>query len=91
MDTTYSIEFVPAVIPAPTMRRVRDKMPWRVWLVAVIVFWERAAFWGITAPWRKSQMIQCKRKHTHLTLGSQKITWKTLHTILRMKSPVLWD
>ncbi|KAF1974102.1 MFS general substrate transporter [Bimuria novae-zelandiae CBS 107.79] len=32
--------------------RVRDRIPWRVWIVAIIVFWERAAFWGITAPWQ---------------------------------------
>ncbi|KAF2030730.1 PTR2-domain-containing protein [Setomelanomma holmii] len=34
------------------MRRVRDSVPWRLWAVALIGFWERAAFWGLTAPWR---------------------------------------
>lgn len=28
-------------------------MPWQLWMVAMIAFWERAAFWGITGPWRK--------------------------------------
>jgi hypothetical protein len=27
-------------------RRVPDKLPTALWLVAVIGFWERAAFWG---------------------------------------------
>ncbi|KAH6625918.1 POT family-domain-containing protein [Boeremia exigua] len=27
-------------------------MPWQLWVVAVIAFWERAAFWGITGPWQ---------------------------------------
>ena len=35
------------------LRRVRDDVPWRLWAVAFISFWERATFWGITAPWRK--------------------------------------
>ncbi|KAL6705479.1 peptide transporter ptr2 [Coniothyrium glycines] len=35
-----------------SMRRIKDKLPWRVWLVAVIAFWERAAFWGLTTPWQ---------------------------------------
>lgn len=34
------------------LRRVRGEVPWRLWIVAVIGFWERAAFWGLTAPWR---------------------------------------
>jgi hypothetical protein len=34
------------------LRRVREDVPWRLWVVAVIGFWERAAFWGLTAPWR---------------------------------------
>ncbi|CAO2651366.1 Nn.00g039360.m01.CDS01 [Neocucurbitaria sp. VM-36] len=34
------------------LRRVRDSVPWRLWVVAVIGFWERAAFWGLTAPWQ---------------------------------------
>ncbi|KAF3036871.1 peptide transporter ptr2 [Didymella keratinophila] len=34
------------------MRRVRDDLPWQLWIVAVIAFWERAAFWGITGPWQ---------------------------------------
>jgi len=35
------------------LRRVRDDVPWRLWAVAFISFWERATFWGITAPWRE--------------------------------------
>jgi hypothetical protein len=35
------------------LRRVREDVPWRLLAVAVIGFWERAAFWGLTAPWRK--------------------------------------
>lgn len=34
------------------LRRVRDHIPWRLWAVALIGFWERAAFWGLTAPWQ---------------------------------------
>ncbi|KAF2821522.1 MFS general substrate transporter [Ophiobolus disseminans] len=34
------------------LRRVRDGVPWRLWIVAVIGFCERAAFWGLTAPWQ---------------------------------------
>ncbi|KAH7076144.1 POT family-domain-containing protein [Paraphoma chrysanthemicola] len=34
------------------MRRVRDNVPWRLWAVALVGFWERAAFWGLTAPWQ---------------------------------------
>jgi POT family proton-dependent oligopeptide transporter len=33
-------------------RRVRDSVSWRLWVVALIGFWERAAFWGLTAPWQ---------------------------------------
>ncbi|KAL5115346.1 peptide transporter ptr2 [Pleosporales sp. CAS-2024a] len=33
-------------------KRVRDNVPWRLWVVALIGFWERAAFWGLTAPWQ---------------------------------------
>lgn len=39
------------------MRRVRDDMPWQIWIVAVIAFWERASFWGITGPWRKFYFV----------------------------------
>lgn len=35
------------------LRRVRDNVPWRLWVVAVIGLWEKAAFWGMLAPWRK--------------------------------------
>ncbi|KAF2686280.1 MFS general substrate transporter [Lentithecium fluviatile CBS 122367] len=34
------------------LRHVRDDVPWRLWVVAFISFWERATFWGITAPWQ---------------------------------------
>lgn len=40
------------------LRRVRDSIPWRVWIVALIGFWERAAFWGLTAPWRKQSQTE---------------------------------
>lgn len=39
------------------LRRVRDDIPLRVWLVASVSFWERASFWGLTAPWRKNNLI----------------------------------
>lgn len=32
--------------------RTREKIPWRVLSVAMLALFERAAFWGITAPWR---------------------------------------
>ncbi|EMD93098.1 hypothetical protein COCC4DRAFT_206370 [Bipolaris maydis ATCC 48331] len=34
------------------LRRVPDRVPTMVWIVAVAGFWERAAFWGIAAPWQ---------------------------------------
>ncbi|KAF2792805.1 hypothetical protein K505DRAFT_245859, partial [Melanomma pulvis-pyrius CBS 109.77] len=34
------------------LRRVVDSIPMRLWAVAVIAFWERFTFWGLTAPWR---------------------------------------
>ncbi|KAF1997058.1 peptide transporter PTR2-A [Amniculicola lignicola CBS 123094] len=34
------------------LRRVVDHIPRRLWIVAVIGFFERASFWGITAPWQ---------------------------------------
>lgn len=34
------------------LRRVVDDIPPRLWAVAIIGFWERFAFWGMTAPWR---------------------------------------
>ncbi|KAH3907993.1 hypothetical protein HBI56_150630 [Parastagonospora nodorum] len=34
------------------LRRVRDSVPWRLWVVAVIGLWEKAAFWGMLAPWQ---------------------------------------
>ncbi|KAG9187609.1 hypothetical protein G6011_05480 [Alternaria panax] len=37
---------------APEMRRVSGKIPWQLWVVALIGFWERATFWGLTAPWQ---------------------------------------
>lgn len=35
------------------LRRVRDSVPWRLWAVAAISLFERAAFWALLAPWRK--------------------------------------
>jgi POT family proton-dependent oligopeptide transporter len=49
------------------LRRVKDSVPWRLWIVALIVFWERAAFWGLLAPWRTyislvlSDMLLCEK------------------------------
>jgi POT family proton-dependent oligopeptide transporter len=43
--------------PNRELRRIRDDVDCRVWLVAIIVFWERAAFWGMTAPWRRSSSV----------------------------------
>ncbi|KAF2187326.1 PTR2-domain-containing protein [Zopfia rhizophila CBS 207.26] len=34
------------------LRRVVDDIPRRLWVVAIIAFWERFTFWGITAPWQ---------------------------------------
>ncbi|KAL5410106.1 hypothetical protein PMIN04_010764 [Paraphaeosphaeria minitans] len=34
------------------LRRVRDDISIRLWTVASISFWEKAAFWGLTAPWQ---------------------------------------
>ncbi|KAF2651589.1 PTR2-domain-containing protein [Lophiostoma macrostomum CBS 122681] len=34
------------------LRRVVDHIPLRLWAVALIGFWERFTFWGLTAPWQ---------------------------------------
>ncbi|ORX90763.1 POT family-domain-containing protein [Clohesyomyces aquaticus] len=34
------------------LRRVVDRIPNRVWVVAIVAFFERFAFWGVTAPWQ---------------------------------------
>jgi POT family proton-dependent oligopeptide transporter len=34
------------------VRRVIDDIPVRLYAVAVIGFWERFTFWGLTAPWQ---------------------------------------
>ncbi|KAE8829323.1 hypothetical protein HRS9122_09138 [Pyrenophora teres f. teres] len=34
------------------LRRVKDEISWKLWAVAFIGFWERATFWGLTAPWQ---------------------------------------
>ncbi|KAF1917467.1 major facilitator superfamily domain-containing protein [Ampelomyces quisqualis] len=34
------------------LRRVRDSVPWRLWAVAAISLFERAAFWALLAPWQ---------------------------------------
>ncbi|KAF2629434.1 PTR2-domain-containing protein [Macroventuria anomochaeta] len=51
------------------MRRVRDDMPWQLWVVAVIAFWERAAFWGITGPWRHSNTENYMQHPSHYEEG----------------------
>jgi len=53
-------------------------MPWRVWIVALIGFWERAAFWGLTAPWQNymEHPSQYDQRQTPgaLGLGQEKAT-----------------
>ena len=53
LDMSSSVGHSEFIRAADEPRRVRDDVPWRLWLVAVIGFWERAAFWGLTAPWRQ--------------------------------------
>jgi len=60
------------------LRRVTGDIPFRLWIVASIGFWERAAFWGLTAPWRKhilffvskhlSNLINLSTRKLHATL-----------------------
>lgn len=56
----------PGIVPDSTMtpmqkpnnlRRVADAVPGRLWIVALVGFFERAAFWGLTAPWRESNTL----------------------------------
>jgi POT family proton-dependent oligopeptide transporter len=47
------------------LRRVRDHVPWRLWAVAAIGFWERAAFWGLLAPWRKYTTLDISSDEVH--------------------------
>ncbi|KAF2742836.1 PTR2-domain-containing protein [Sporormia fimetaria CBS 119925] len=53
------------VCPSPAdvkhLRRVPDDIPARLWAVAVIGFWERFTFWGLTAPWQN--YIENAREH----------------------------
>lgn len=44
-------------------RRVRDSIPRRLWAVAILAFWERAAFWGATAPWQNYMQNPGHYKH----------------------------
>jgi dipeptide/tripeptide permease len=37
----------------PAVRKVVGKIPFNVWIVAVIAFAERFCFYGLTAPFRK--------------------------------------
>ncbi|KAH8702883.1 hypothetical protein GQ44DRAFT_717147, partial [Phaeosphaeriaceae sp. PMI808] len=48
-----SVSYITSEEHVSGLRRVRDSVPWRLWVVLMIAFWERAAFWGLTAPWRK--------------------------------------
>ena len=41
-----------AAVEHHRLRRVRDKLPLRLWIVASISFWEKASFWSLTAPWQ---------------------------------------
>ena len=45
-----------AVLNTAHLRRVRDDIPLRLWVVALVAFAERFTFWGITAPWRESRV-----------------------------------
>ena len=42
----------PPIVAEERLRRVRDQIPPRLWLAASVSFWEKAAFWGLTAPWQ---------------------------------------
>lgn len=60
------------------LRRVRDAIPTRVWVAASISLSEKAAFWGMTAPWQN--YMQHPQRLTHdetpgaLGLGQSKAT-----------------
>lgn len=42
------------VVEDRPLRRVVDELPTRLWIVAIVGFWERFTFWGVTIPWRTS-------------------------------------
>ncbi|KAL5425205.1 hypothetical protein PMIN06_003680 [Paraphaeosphaeria minitans] len=60
------------------LRRVRDDIPVRLWTVASISFWEKAAFWGLTAPWQNYMQHPPRLTHEEtpgaLGLGQVKAT-----------------
>ncbi|KAF9729965.1 oligopeptide transporter [Paraphaeosphaeria minitans] len=60
------------------LRRVRDDIPVRLWTVASISFWEKAAFWGLTAPWQNYMQHPPRLTHKEtpgaLDLGQVKAT-----------------
>ncbi|OAG04592.1 peptide transporter PTR2-A [Paraphaeosphaeria sporulosa] len=60
------------------LRRVRDDIPVRLWIVASISFWEKAAFWGLTAPWQNYMQHPARLTHEEtpgaLGLGQVKAT-----------------
>ncbi|KAL5400992.1 hypothetical protein PMIN04_013141, partial [Paraphaeosphaeria minitans] len=60
------------------LRRVRDDIPVHLWTVASISFWEKAAFWGLTAPWQNYMQHPPRLTHKEtpgaLGLGQVKAT-----------------
>ncbi|KAF9729784.1 oligopeptide transporter [Paraphaeosphaeria minitans] len=60
------------------LRRVRDSIPVRLWTVASISFWGKAAFWGLTAPWQNYMQHPPRLTHEDtpgaLGLGQVKAT-----------------
>lgn len=51
--STVSSRSAPAAtVIEERLRRVRDQIPLRLWIAVSISFWEKAAFWGLTAPWQ---------------------------------------
>lgn len=52
IETYYSRSQARVNSSTESIRRVRDKVPWRLWYVGAIALWEQAAFWAMTVPWR---------------------------------------
>ncbi|PSN74706.1 hypothetical protein BS50DRAFT_643157 [Corynespora cassiicola Philippines] len=51
-----------------SLRRVKENIPIRLWIVAIIGLWERASFWGLTAPFQ-NYMENPPTSHTPGALG----------------------
>ncbi|KAF1970815.1 MFS general substrate transporter [Bimuria novae-zelandiae CBS 107.79] len=52
LSTTGSSPTSSTEVTGEGIRRVRDNIPIRLLIAASISFWEKAAFWGLTAPWQ---------------------------------------